>query len=110
MLLRAIDPKGRYDKEHLQVIANRIEYIDLKRFIQSRAVLFEGINNLRYPAFKSDRAWMDDYFKTNPFAQPPADLSHWCVRFEPSEDRDGPKARVAGRHHRAAEVPPSSSS
>lgn len=85
MLLRAIDPKGRYDKEHLQEIANRIEYIDLKRFIQSRAVLFEGINNLRYPAFKSDRAWMDDYFKTNPFAQPPADLSHWCVRFELSK-------------------------
>jgi DNA-directed RNA polymerase II subunit RPB1 len=55
------------------------------RFIQSRAVLFEGINNLRYPAFKSDREWMDDYFKTNPFAQAPADLSHWCVRFELSK-------------------------
>jgi DNA-directed RNA polymerase II subunit RPB1 len=85
MLLRVADPALRYDKSRVQEIANRIEYIDLKRFVRSRAVLFEGIKNLRYPPFKSDREWMDDYFKTSPFAQTPSDLSNWCIRFELSK-------------------------
>lgn len=85
MLVRIKDPVNKYDKAYVQKIANSIELITFRRFASSTAILFESVNNLRYPPFKNDKEWLDDFKKTSPFMQIPKDLSNWCIRFELSK-------------------------
>lgn len=73
------NPEGAFNKA--QEIANNIEYVTFRRFMQQYDIILEPYNNLIYPPYKKDESWIAAFEKSHPLIQPPGDLTNWCFRF-----------------------------
>jgi DNA-directed RNA polymerase II subunit RPB1 len=84
MLIRV---KGdmKYSKTKVQEVANNIELITFGRFVKRWDRLYESYEELRFPIFKKDGEFIEDFKATNPLLRVPPDLTNWCIRFEISK-------------------------
>jgi DNA-directed RNA polymerase II subunit RPB1 len=73
-------PKYRTDPVKVQEIANRIEMLPLRRFVQSWQIFFESYGNPEHPTYKHEKNVIKEFEKYNSKIKVPSDLANWCVR------------------------------
>lgn len=71
--------KEGYDAK---LVANEIEHLIFQNFVKSHYTLYENINNLEHPTFKSDKVWIAAFMKANPNFKLSSQMTNWCFRFE----------------------------
>lgn len=75
--------KDTTDIVDVQRIANKIEMIQIDKFITSDiSVFYEKIGEIRHPDFIHENAFIAKFFKNNPTMTAPTDLINYCIRFE----------------------------
>lgn len=71
------------DLSMMQEIANNIEMMDLKKFINRTQIFFEEYKKIIHPNYKDENITIIKMFeKHNPNLKIPNDLIKWCIRFE----------------------------
>lgn len=61
--------------------ANNMECISLAKFTRYSDLISEPYNNLVYPPYTSDKAWVDSFISNDATVVIPADLTNWCFRY-----------------------------
>ena len=69
------------DKIKVQEIANSIEMMDFKHFIDSTHIFFEEYGKPVHPNFKHEADIIKEIEKHNYGQKIPGDLAKWCIRF-----------------------------
>jgi len=69
-------------EQDAKFVANNIEHMVLKQFMQRYDVLFENYEELQYPKFLDDVNWMSEFIINCPLVSAPPKLSKWCIRIE----------------------------
>lgn len=76
-------PKDEYkfNKEEVSRIADYIEMLPFKRFVNSYAIFIENFANPVHPDYKAE---IKDFkqFLLHSMVKPPTDLINWCIRFQ----------------------------
>lgn len=72
----------KYDKEKVQMIANHIEMMPFRRFINILQIFFEEYGVIKHPMYKHEISIIKSYEKHNPDVKPPSDITKWCFRIE----------------------------
>lgn len=91
MMIIRVKEEYKYNEQKVQDIANQIELITFKRFLDRWDRLYESFDisipnyGLRYPTFISDSEFIKDYLDSYPLLRIPNDLTNWCIRFEISK-------------------------
>lgn len=62
-------------------IANSLETLQFKIFVNRYDIISEKIGKITSDLYKSDQKYVDEFFKLS-LIPPPADLLHWCIRFQ----------------------------
>ena len=71
------------DISKMQEIANNIEMMNLRKFINRTQIFFEDYKRIIHPNYKDENDTVIKMFeKHNPNLKVPSDLIKWCVRFE----------------------------
>jgi DNA-directed RNA polymerase beta' subunit len=93
-MILAINPKAFPDnangdtmtdeerKNFTQLIANKVEMMPFKRFVDNIQVFFEDYNEIKHPNYKHEKAMFAEFAKYNIGIKPPGDLIKWCIRVE----------------------------
>lgn len=71
----------RKDQNKVQEIANHIEMLSLKRFVNNWQVFFEKYGNPIHPQYKHEVEMIKEFEKYNQHVKAPSDLTNWCIRF-----------------------------
>ncbi len=74
--------KEKYDDFQVQSIANHIEMMKLKQFVNNYQVFFESFMNITHPEYKEENDMIRSFIKHNPLLKVPSDLINWSVRLE----------------------------
>lgn len=64
-----------------QQLANNIEMMVFRQFVSTMQIFFEKYGEPVHPQYASEAELIRTFNKFNPLITPPADLTHWCVRF-----------------------------
>lgn len=80
MTLRVIE-KYEADKIKVNEIANFIESMNFKLFVDSLQIFFEEYKNIQHPNYISDMKIINAYEQHNPNVKIPSDLTKWVIRF-----------------------------
>lgn len=79
MMIR-LRPEHERDRARATQVANQIELIALSRFVLEEDILYERLDDLVYPTFVDDQAWIAEFAKYHPLLPTPGDLTRWCLR------------------------------
>jgi DNA-directed RNA polymerase beta' subunit len=85
-----IHVKAEYEanKPKVQEIANSIELLLLKYFVDRETILLEGLDAPNvHPIFARDKRWMTEFKDKHPLIEVPNDLTDWCIRLELNKSR-----------------------
>jgi DNA-directed RNA polymerase beta' subunit len=74
--------KENYDDFQVQSIANHIEMMKLKQFVNNYQVFFESFMNIIHPDYKHENEMIKSFIKHNPLLKVPNDLINWSMRLE----------------------------
>jgi DNA-directed RNA polymerase II subunit RPB1 len=72
----------RKNKSKVQEIANHIEMMELRRFVEGWQLFFEEYKVPTHPKYKHETAMIEEFEKYNIHIKPPADLTNWVLRLE----------------------------
>ena len=80
MTLRIVE---KYEDNKIKVneIANFIENMKFRIFVDSLQIFFEDYKKIEHPNYISDMKIIDQYEKHNPNIKIPTDLTKWVIRF-----------------------------
>ena len=82
-----VQPEYASDVSKLQEIANNIEMMDLKKFINRAQIFFEEYKKIIHPNYKDENNTIIKVFeKHNLHLKVPNDLIKWCIRLEFNHD------------------------
>jgi DNA-directed RNA polymerase beta' subunit len=74
--------KEKYDDFQVQSIANHIEMMTLRQFVNNYQVFFEPFMNIIHPKYKEENEMIKQFIKHNPLLKVPNDLINWSIRLE----------------------------
>ena len=77
----------KYDKFKIQEIANHIEMMSLKIFLNSYQIFFEEYKQIVHPDYIHELKTIEIFEKHNPNIKIPNDLIKWCIRFEFNKEK-----------------------
>lgn len=80
-----VKPEFRKDKAKVREIANHIEMLPLRIFVQSWQIFFEKYGKIVHPSFKHENDMIKEFEKYNLHVKPPSDLANWCIRLSLSK-------------------------
>lgn len=80
-------PEYAYDKAKVQEIANQIETLPLKIFVENWKIFYEKYNVITHPDYKHEEKLIREYEKYNPSIKKPSDLVNWCIRIEMNREK-----------------------
>lgn len=80
-MLLPVSPEFSGDKARVQEIANQIEMMKLRQFVQTWQIFAEKYGEPIHTRFAAERAFIAEFGALNPLLQPPGDLARWCIRF-----------------------------
>jgi DNA-directed RNA polymerase II subunit RPB1 len=63
-------------------IANNIEMMKLRQFVNHVKIFYEKFGAPVHPDYKGEVADIRAFVAANPLLKPPANLTNWCLRFE----------------------------
>ena len=73
-------PEYQNNKFKVREIANHIEMLPLKQFVNGWQIFFEKYGEPIHPAFKEEKHFIREFEKYHLHTKPPADLTRWCIR------------------------------
>ncbi len=79
--------KEKYSDYKVQTIANHIEMMKLKQFVNSFQVFFEEPLKISHPDYLHENKIIEDYIKHNPVLKVPSDLVKWSFRLELNREK-----------------------
>jgi DNA-directed RNA polymerase beta' subunit len=82
-----INDEYKNDTFKIQEIANHIEMMPLKIFINSYQIFFESYKHILHPNYVDELKIIDIFEKHNPNLKIPNDLIKWCIRFEFNKEK-----------------------
>jgi DNA-directed RNA polymerase beta' subunit len=77
-----LNDKFKHDKDKAQLIANYIEMMPLKRFVNILQIFYEEYGNIVHPLYKHEVSIIKSFEKHNPDLMIPTDITKWCIRIE----------------------------
>lgn len=80
-----VRPEFRKNKPKVQEIANHIEMLPLRRFINNWQIFFEKYGQSIHPTYKHENAVVQEFERYNVHVKVPTDLANWCIRMELSK-------------------------
>jgi DNA-directed RNA polymerase beta' subunit len=86
MLLYVLE-EYKHNKFKIQEIANHIEMMPLKIFLNSYQIFFEDYKQISHPDYIHELKTIEIFEKHNPNIKIPNDLIKWCVRFEFNKEK-----------------------
>jgi DNA-directed RNA polymerase II subunit RPB1 len=75
-------PEYRKNKIKVQEIANHIEMLPLRQFVNGWQIFFEKYGEPVHPLYKDEKKMIKEFEKHHLHIKPPSDLTNWCVRLE----------------------------
>ncbi len=75
------------DKFKIQEIANHIEMMHLRIFINSYQIFFEDYKQILHPKYTHEIKIIEIFEKHNPNTRVPNDLIKWCIRLEFNKEK-----------------------
>jgi len=82
-----INDEYRNDTFKIQEIANHIEMMSLKIFVNVYQIFFESYKHILHPNYVDEMKIIDMFEKHNPNLKVPNDLIKWCIRFEINKEK-----------------------
>lgn len=82
-----VEPDVENDAFQMQQIANHIEMLPMRLFVDAYQIFFEKYNAIAHPAYKHESALITAFNKYSPLMRVPNDLLHWCVRMDISKEK-----------------------
>lgn len=82
-----IDDKYKNDEYKVQEIANHIEMMSLKIFIDSYQIFFENYKEIIHPEYIHEMKMIEDFEKHNPLLRIPNDLLKWCIKLDINKEK-----------------------
>lgn len=79
MLIQVL-PEYQKNKSKVREIANHIEMLSLRKFIEGWQIFFEKYGNIVHPSFKHENEMIKEFEKYNIHLKIPSDLANWCIR------------------------------
>ncbi len=84
MTLLTLNSKYRHDKYMAEYIANHIEMIPLRRFVNEIQIFFEEYGEPTHPQYIAESQIITNFEKYSTTKRP-INLTRWCIRFELSK-------------------------
>lgn len=82
-----INEEYKNDTFKIQEIANHIEMMSLKLFVNSYQIFFESYKHIIHPNYVDESKIIEMFEKHNPNLKVPNDLIKWCIRFEFNKEK-----------------------
>jgi len=73
-------PEYRKNKIKVQEIANHIEMLPLKQFVDGWQIFFEKYGEPVHPLYVQEKEFIKEFEKYHVHIKPPSDLTNWCMR------------------------------
>lgn len=85
-MLLFVKPEFESDESKCRSIANHIEMLPFRRFVDLAQCFFEEYENIIHPAYITENKLISDYHKYSSVSKP-SDLTKWCLRYELSRNQ-----------------------
>ncbi len=79
MTLQVI-PEYKTNKIKVQEIANHIEMLPLRQFVDNWQIFFEKYGEPVHPLYAKEKEFIKEFEKYHSHVKPPSDLTNWCFR------------------------------
>lgn len=86
-MLLYVKDEYKSNKFKIQQIANHIEMMKLKTFINSYQIFFEEYKQILHPNYTQETKIIEIFEKHNPNIKIPNDLIKWCIRLEFNKEK-----------------------
>jgi hypothetical protein len=80
-MLIPVLPEYESNRARVQEIANHIEVMRARQFVQSWQIFYEKFGEPVHSQYSHEAAIIAKFMELNPLLSAPADLTRWCIRF-----------------------------